>query len=435
MTDEREERERRDEIERRFAARFDVIADPDVKAAVRDFYGTFYDPEKMIRWWAGLYDPDLGGFYYANSARDTEGYLPDMESTFQIVQRLRVLDPRSDLAAFLGPAITEKMIRFYREKQDPDDGYFYHPQWTKEQSRKKVMRYTRDLDWTVTVLGWLHSAPLYPTALDRAESGDGVSTEWEPNARSVSDYVYELMKTRSCESWSNTLQTQASAFEATGTLGAVLDVLDERSDPAYGLWVSGYDPAQDVYFNLKETPESEVPYGLYTCAYKVMIMYNAGKRLVPNASRLIENAIRAILSRDPGARVTYIFNPWATLGLVRENLVNYGTPEAVAEYDGMIKHNILEMLDALKGSLGKYKRDDGSYSFLQSGSSPTIYGTPVSTGALEGDVNGNNLVVSFARHICHTVGLERMIPVFSPDHGKLMRDLLDHAPKIVKKRT
>ena len=140
MTDEREERERRDEIERRFAARFDVIADPDVKAAVRDFYGTFYDPEKMIRWWAGLYDPDLGGFYYANSARDTVGYLPDMESTFQIVQRLRVLDPRSDLAAFLGPAITEKMIRFYREKQDPDDGYFYHPQWTKEQSRKKVMR-------------------------------------------------------------------------------------------------------------------------------------------------------------------------------------------------------------------------------------------------------------------------------------------------------
>ena len=166
-----------------------------------------------------------------------------------------------------------------------------------------------------------------------------------------------------------------------------------------------------------------------------MIMYNAGKRLVPNASRLIENAIRAILSRDPGARVTYIFNPWATLGLVRENLVNYGTPEAVAEYDGMIKHNILEMLDALKGSLGKYKRDDGSYSFLQSGSSPTIYGTPVSTGALEGDVNGNNLVVSFARHICHTVGLERMIPVFNQNHGKLMRDLLDHAPKIVKKRT
>ena len=435
MAEERAERENSETTERRFDGRFDVIADPKVREAVRGFYEEFYDPEKMIRWWAGLYDPDLGGFYYANSARDTEGYLPDMESTFQIVQRLRVLDPDSDLAAFLGPAITEKMIRFYREKQDPDDGYFYHPQWTKEESRKKVMRYTRDLDWTVTVLKWLHSSPLYPTALDRAGSGDGVATAWEPNARSVSSYVGELMKTRSCESWSNTLQTQASTFEATGTLDAVLDVLNERSNPAYGLWVSGYDPSEDLYYNLKETPESEVPYGLYTCAYKVMIMYNAGKRLVPNASRLVENAIKAIKSRDPGARVTYIFNPWATLGLVRENLANYGSREALADYDEQIRTNILSMLDALKGSLGKYKRDDGSYSFLQSGSSPTIYGTPVSTGALEGDVNGNNLVVSFARHICHTVGLERMIPVFNQNHGKLMRDLLDHASKIVKKRT
>ena len=91
------------------------------------------------------------------------------------------------------------------------------------------------------------------------------------------------------------------------------------------------------------------------------------------------------------------------------------------------------MLSALKSSLGKYKRDDGSYSYLQSGSKSTIYDTPVSTGAKEGDVNGNNLVVSFAMHICHTIGLEHMIPVFGEEHGKLMQELLANAPKIQKK--
>ena len=447
----REAEERQARIDRQWADRFNVIADTDVRAAVKDFYEEFYDPEAMIRWWAGLYDPELGAFYYANSARDTKGYLPDMESTYQIVQRLRVLDPGSDLAHFLGPEITAKMITFYQSKQDPDDGYFYHPQWSRSVSRKNEMRYTRDQDWAITVLGWLHSAPLYPTALDRVSGSADVvdrtverlasyagltpvaAASWQPNVQSVTSYVNNLLSTKTCESWSNTLQTQLSSFEAAGMLDAVLDVLDEKINPDYGLWVSRYDSSKDRYYNLMKIPTSEVPYGIYTCAYKVMIMYNAGRRLVPYADKMVENAIKAIESRDPGERVTYIFNPWATLGNVRENLLNYGTSAMVAAYDAEIKANILEMLSALKGSLGKYKRDDGSYSYLQSGSKSTIYDTPVSTGAKEGDVNGNNLVVSFAMHICHTIGLEHMIPVFSENHGKLMQELLASAPPITKK--
>ena len=426
----------RQETESRFAARFDVIEDPKTRAAVRDFYEKFYDPEKLIRWWAGLFDPEIGGFYYSDSARDNKGFLPDMESTLQIVQRLRVFDPHSDLAAYLGPEITAKMIRFYQSKQDPEDGYFYHPQWTREQSRAKVMRYTRDQDWAITVLGWLHSAPLYPTALDRARdaaaSAQKTQTDWEANAASVTAYVNDLLATKSCESWSNTLQTQTTLFEAAGMLDTVLDVLDSRMNPDYGLWVTDYDPATDTYYNLKTTPEKESPYGLYTCAYKLMIMYNAAGRLVPCSTKMVENAIRAINSRDPGARVTYIFNPWATLGTVRNNLKQCGTPDLTAAYDALIRENVLGMLDAVKSSLGRYRCADGSYGFLQSGSSPTIYGTPVSLGVKEGDVNGNNLVISFARHICSAVGLSDMIPVFGGTHAELMRELLKNAPKIVK---
>ena len=419
-------------------SRFDRIADPKTREAVRDFYREFYDPEKLIRWWAGLYDPDLGGFYYADSARDTEGFLPDMESTLQIAQRLRPFGPDGDLAAYLGPEITAKMIAFYQSKQDPEDGYFYHPQWTRETSRAKVMRYTRDQDWAIAVLRWLHSAPLYPTALDRAKNADRTAhptatQDWEPNVASVTAYVNNLFATRSCESWSNTLQTQATTFEAAGMLDTVIDILDSKMNPEYGLWVTGYDPETDSYFNLKDTPEPETPYGLYTCAYKLMIMYNAAGRLVPSSTKMVENAIKAIKSRDPGIRVTYIFNPWATLGTVRTNLNEHGTPALTEAYDALIRENVLDMLDAAKCSLGKYRWADGSYSFLQSGSSPTIYGTPVSLGEKEGDVNGNNLVVSFARHICSAIGLSEMIPVFSPRDAALMKELMVNAPKIVKR--
>ena len=406
-----------------WAARFDVIADPGVKRAVRAFYAKYYDPEKQIRWWAGLYDPDLGGFYYANSARDAEGYLPDLESTYQILWRLHDFIP--DLPAFLGPELTGKIVRFYQSRQDKDDGYFYHPQWTREQSRENVMRYTRDQDWAIFVLGWLGAKPLYPTAIDRAQKNDGEArsyTGWEPNEKSVTRFLEAQFAETSCEHWANQI--------AEGMLDTVLDLLDRTVNPDYGLWVKGYDPETDSYLNLKNAPET--PYGLFTNAYKIAKTYNIGARRFPYPERTVDNAIKAILSRDPGARITYIFNPWATLGNVRENLVRFGTPDEVAAYDKKIRDNVVEMIDALGSSLGKYLWRDGSYSYLQSGSKETIYSTPVSLGRREGDVNGNNLALLCATHVCTAIGLSEMIPIFSRSHAELMLELLKNAPKIEK---
>ena len=39
--------------------------------------------DNLISWFANLYDPAIGGYYYSNSGRDTYGFLPDIESTNQ----------------------------------------------------------------------------------------------------------------------------------------------------------------------------------------------------------------------------------------------------------------------------------------------------------------------------------------------------------------
>ena len=39
--------------------------------------------QEMYVWLANLWDPDTGAFYYSGSARDTIGFLPDLESTAQ----------------------------------------------------------------------------------------------------------------------------------------------------------------------------------------------------------------------------------------------------------------------------------------------------------------------------------------------------------------
>ena len=167
-----------------------------------------------------------------------------------------------------------------------------------------------------------------------------------------------------------------------------------------------------------------------------MNVYNAAGRFFAHSTKMVEYAIKAIKSRDPGARVTYIFNPWATLGQVRTNLKNGGVKgvSPLAEYDGLIKANIFDMMDALKASLGNYRHVDGSYSFLPNGcSAATIYHTPVSLGLNEGDVNANNLVISYSQHICNAIGLDKTIKVFSENHGKLMQKLLNQAEENYKK--
>ena len=55
--------------------------------ALKQLYD-MYD-EGMYLWMAALWEPEIGAFYFSNSGRDTEGYLPDIEST---VQAMRFLD-------------------------------------------------------------------------------------------------------------------------------------------------------------------------------------------------------------------------------------------------------------------------------------------------------------------------------------------------------
>ena len=48
----------------------------EIDAALEELYA-LYD-RKVIDWFAGLWDGEIGGFYYSVSARDHEGFLPDI---------------------------------------------------------------------------------------------------------------------------------------------------------------------------------------------------------------------------------------------------------------------------------------------------------------------------------------------------------------------
>ena len=53
----------------------------DFVKSVQDLYSIYN--HDVVEWLAGIYDNKSGGFYYSNSARDNDGFLPDIESTNQ----------------------------------------------------------------------------------------------------------------------------------------------------------------------------------------------------------------------------------------------------------------------------------------------------------------------------------------------------------------
>ena len=91
--------------------------------ALRELYCDFDD--RLPAWFADLFDPQIGGFYYSPSAKVADGYLPDIESTVQAVRCLHalgLLGEAPSLREALPPSVVEGIIRFTRSLQSPRSG-------------------------------------------------------------------------------------------------------------------------------------------------------------------------------------------------------------------------------------------------------------------------------------------------------------------------
>ena len=145
--------------------------------ALQDLYSIF-TPD-FATWIGGLYNHELGGFHAANSGRDTEGYYPDIESTFQAVNTIATVGIVKK-ATDLPPVMRERLISFISSLQSPDDGYMYHPWWDYKDPewRLRDARLGRDMMWAISLEKELDFKLPYPTANDRLKAMEkGESTD------------------------------------------------------------------------------------------------------------------------------------------------------------------------------------------------------------------------------------------------------------------
>jgi len=368
-------------------------------AAIAEAYKNFYafHDIRICSWLARLFDPDIGGFYYSNSGRDSE-YVewegkrcytkPDIESTYQAISFMKltgIIKEYTDIPAWM----IEKIKNFTCSLQDPEDGYIYHPQWGKNIHNA---RRGRDLSWSRGLSEIYNFKLPYPTALERLQANRNNTDESKKNE--LESVIPEHLRSKEAfvkymeaMDWDaetglgaygagNTLCSQGEMIRAAGLSDVMCDFLDSIQNKETGIWGKqlGY-PAVNAFL-------------------KILTAYGSAKRAVPNAEKVAMASMDAITLPDRNNTVCYQFNAWWSVGIIRGNIKQHGGSEGeeiIKRIDAEMLRRAPECILTTIEKIKPFKCEDGSYSYFYDTTCPTSQAAIVAKMIKEGDINATHI--------------------------------------------
>ena len=427
--------------------------------ALRDYYSLYTD--NLVLWFANLYDPAVGGYYYSNSARDTVGFLPDVESTTQslnfIVGSGMAQSVGGRYSDVISDTMREEIVGFVRGLQDKN-GYFYHPQWGKELTDVNVSRRSRDLNWATGILKALGANPIYDTPSGmKGESASPVSMMGMLGSSVTAAVSRAVIPTASSATVSAQLRTKEALLE-------YLDAFDMKNDSYFAgnelasqageilerdkqLESAGADwRASEViidFLNRKQIPETgtwhyERNYMGVNGLLKISSLYNSLGAKINYPLVAAESAIAAITTSEEPLTICYAYNAWFSVTNIQKNLREYSDDKEEGEKQAAalslaIMENAPESIRATKEKYLKFLKYDGSFSYNQTSSAANAQGLPVAIpGTNEGDVNATEIgTAGVLGHIYGALGL-RKVPFFGDSHRLLYLHTIDSLGAVIK---
>ena len=424
---------------------YDGVISDDAILAMKALYGLF--DEDTYMWIASLYDAEIGAFYFSESARDHVGFLPDVESTRQVLTFMERMGMTADFGGDLNKAvpkeISSKMVAFVKSLQDPSDGYFYHPQWGKDIT---VNRRGRDLTWSKYILNAFgasadYTLPDAPDAdIDDMSAGAslavtvplGVKTcaAVEKVTSSVigvaaSDYA-DFSSEAAFIAWMNSLEletkshsdgqifsSQASVIKAKGFADAALNNLYERANPENGLW------------------EDEISWSGIGGLLKLSSAIATLGGTLPYPEKSIESCVAALLSDEPQTSMTCVYNCVNGASNVMNSMRREGKGDQVKEIQASLRENAEALISACTGKILAYRNENGSFSYWEDRTGTHAQGALVSLGVDDGELNGTLLATGSITGLISIMSLPTVRVYSADDYEAFIYELLN-AGEIVK---
>ena len=349
-----------------------------------------YD-ESMYLWLAGLWDGGVGGFYYSNSARDNDGFLPDVESTCQALRHAVTSGLFAEWGSY-GKALDEnsraRLISFVRGMQSAEDGFFYHNQWGKDIG---VARRGRDLGWATSILREFGVSPLYdtpngmagelgaPLTAKKEKNGDtavAASPEHLQTLSAFREYLDSLELTSKSYSVGNLLNAQHSQIRAAGEDFCKLfyDYMKEKQNPQNGLF------------------EDTVSYSSVNGFFKIGSVIAAMGYAIPAADAVLESVMHMsllpTLTPESDNHVCSPYNCWVILDFLISNAEKNKGADAANAIRKTIYDRAEELIKITCNKMQVFKKADGGFSYKPSSTVSKSQGAPVAVPeTAESDVN------------------------------------------------
>ena len=359
-----------------------------IVAATKQLY-SLYTPS-LIKWFAELYDPTVGGFYATTSGHDTEGFGPDVEATMQTLHFIRqcgMIREIGPLEEALPENMKQAMLRFAKGLQNPN-GYFYHPQWSFDDVHSNLSRRGRDLGWALTILDTCGGKPTYDTPNGR--EGDGLDVLGRPvekpiqeasggekpaSSASIPEYLVDKdsflrylsefdMKNRSyhfgnqLNATVGQIKARSKALLEAGADYSLSDILinwlNERIDPETGYWSSRVDMEGTNGF------------------FKLIGVYNTMRAAYPAPEQATVSVLSIIEGDevDPG-NCCSLFNLWSGIAGIKKNVMLSEDEKlrerVLAKIDDTLRERGAEAILNTYRKIIPYSRPEGSFSHSHTG--------------------------------------------------------------------
>ena len=363
------------------------------------------DKKCILDFFISMFDPDTSGFYYAASGRDTEGFLPDIESTAQILS----LFPEEEMPE----SLKTKIGTWVQGLQSDEDGYFYHPQWGKEINTE---RRERDNTWALGVLKKCGMSPLYETAQQRLNKKAVLLSVDDTNYLDSEENFRAWFSSLDFENspWgeANKLNARFSMISAKGFKALAQELILEKQNRETGLWGAKNPPGMDeVSAVMKLHP--------YLDSF-------------PNADKATESIVYVLenydsIVEDSKAYILHMYNAFVALGEIA-GVCDSGALDLIHE-------KAPSLLDIAYKNTEKFKRDDGGYSYMRDKSISTAMSVPVSLGLSEGDVNSTT--ISHFQYITQAYAIigKSKGSFFTSEEINYFYEGLLNAPSVIKRET
>ena len=451
--------------------------------SLRNCYEIFSDD--VITWFANLYDPEIGGYYYSNSGRNTVGYGPDLESTYQALSFMGGTGMGDTVDVEGGHDVIpewmqEQIVKFVKSLQDKN-GYFYHPQWGGQSfaERRAFMdknyasRLGRDLKWAESLLKRFGVNPTYDTPTGMPGDGklaDGSSavpasklhmtgklgvsavTMVSKVIAASDDSRKHLESPEEMLNYLNSLVDSDGYLEDSYYAGNLLEsqtsqivARDEVLDPTgkttpLATTIKNFFDSKQNKENGAWTRGDVIDYESVNGILKISGVYNGIGQEFPNPIKAIRTAMLGITMEEPPTTVCYVLNPWYAITMIIQNVEKYNSSPDKAQVEEDIKavraeitKNAVELIDVTRDKSAKFLKNDGSFSYFPGTSGPNSQGVPVAVvGSVEGDVNATHMFISgIPNHIFGILGYD-MVPLFTTADRMRYWQILNDLGGIIK---